>query len=50
MSGLILRHDKKRWIVVGSNDQNVFLIEEVLDEKGLNILSKLKVGDRFYTQ
>ena len=36
-------------IVVGSNDQNVFLIEEVLDEKGLNILSKLKVGDRFYT-
>ena len=48
MSGLILRHDKN-WIVVGSNDQNVFLIKEVLDEKGLNILSKLKVGDRFYT-
>lgn len=48
MSGLILRHDKK-WIVVGSVDENIFLIEEVLDEKGKNILSKLKVGDRFYT-
>lgn len=48
MSGLILRHDKK-WVVVSANDQNVLLVEEILDDKGNNILSKLKVGDRFFT-
>ena len=48
MSGLIRRHDKK-WVVVSANDQNVLLVEVVLDDKGNNILSKLKVGDRFIT-
>ncbi len=48
MSGLIFRHDR-RWLCVNSVDNNVFLIKEVLNSKGKNIISNLKVGDRFYT-
>jgi len=48
MAGLISRHDKN-WIVVSSADKNMFLIEEVLNNKGKNIISEVKVGDRFFT-
>ncbi len=48
MSGLIARHDKN-WIVVSTKSKHMLLIEKVLDNKGNNILKKLKVGDRFYT-
>ncbi len=48
MSGLVSRHDKD-WIVVSSGDHNMFLIEEVLDNSGKNILNRINVGDRFYT-
>ena len=48
MSGIISRHDKD-WIVVSTRSKHMLLIEEVLNEKGVNILSNLKVGDRFFT-
>lgn len=48
MSGIVTRHDKD-WIVVSTKSKHMLLIEEVLDEKGKNILSKIKVGERFYT-
>ena len=48
MSGIISRHDGK-WLVVSTADQNMLLIEEVLDQNKKNIISSLKVGDRFYT-
>ena len=48
MSGLITRHDQK-WIIVSTQDQFSLIIEEIYDEKGKNILSKIKVGDRFHT-
>lgn len=48
-SGIILRNDKD-WVVVSTIDENhKILIEEVLDEKGNNIVDQLKVGDRFFT-
>ncbi len=48
MSGIITRHDKK-WIVVSTIGKYMLLIEEILDKNNKNILSKLKVGDRFFT-
>lgn len=48
MSGLITRHDNK-WIVVSTKSKHMLLIERVLNNKGNNIIKKLKVGDRFYT-
>ena len=48
MSGIVSRHDKN-WIVVSTKSKHMILIEEVLDKKGNNIISKIKVGDRFYT-
>ena len=48
MSGIVSRHDKN-WIVVSTKSKHMLLIEEVLDKKGNNIISKIKVGDRFYT-
>ncbi len=49
MSGLVLRNDKK-WIVVSSNeDKHKFIIEQVLDKSGKNIVNDIKVGDRFHT-
>ncbi len=47
MSGLVLRHDKD-WIVVATNGKYCLLIEEVL-LKNRNILSEIRVGDRFFT-
>jgi len=48
MSGIVSRHDKN-WIVVSTKSKHMILIEEVLDEKGNNIIKDIKVGDRFYT-
>ena len=48
MSGIISRHDKK-WIVVCTTSKHMLLIEEIINTKGENIISKIKVGDRFFT-
>ncbi len=48
MSGIVSRHDKN-WIVVSTKSKHMILIEKVLDKKGNNIISNIKVGDRFYT-
>ena len=47
MQGIIVRHDKD-WIIVSTKGKHMIIIEEVLD-KNKNIISDLKVGDRFYT-
>lgn len=48
MTGIVTRHDKN-WIVVSTTGKHMLLIEEVLNNKGKNILSKIKSGDRFFT-
>ena len=48
MSGIISRHDKN-WLVVCTASKHMLLIEEVNNYKGENIISKIKVGDRFFT-
>ena len=48
MSGLISRHDTD-WIVVSTTDKSMVLIEKVLNKNNKNIISELKVGDRFVT-
>lgn len=48
MSGLISRHDKD-WIVVSTKGKHMLLIEKVLDKNKNNIISKIKIGDRFIT-
>ena len=48
MTGLVTRHDKK-WIVVSTVDKHSLLIEKVLNIKNENIISKIKIGDRFFT-
>ena len=48
MSGIISRHDKD-WIVVSTVSKHMLLIEKVLNENSVNILDKLKVGNRFFT-
>ena len=47
MSGIVNRHDNK-WLVVSTNSKYMLLVEEVLDAKGKNIISKIKRGDRFF--
>lgn len=48
MAGMVSRHDTN-WIVVSTKDKHMLLIREVLNKNNKNILSKIKVGDRFYT-
>jgi methionyl-tRNA formyltransferase len=48
MTGLVTRHDKS-WIVVSTKGKYMLLVEKVLNRKNENIISKIKVGDRFYT-
>ncbi len=48
MTGIVTRHDNN-WIVVSTTGKHMLLIEKVLDNKGKNILSKIKPGDRFFT-
>ena len=48
MAGIVSRHDKY-WIVVSTSSKHMLLINEVFDNKGNNIISMIKPGDRFYT-
>ena len=48
MSGIVSRHDKD-WIVVSTSDKYMLLIESIINQKGENIISKIKPGDRFHT-
>ena len=48
MQGIIVRHDKD-WIIVSTKGKHTIIIEEVLDKNKKNVISELKVGDRFYT-
>ena len=48
MSGIVSRHDKD-WIVVSTTDKYMLLIESIINQKGENIISKIRPGDRFYT-
>ncbi len=48
MSGLVSRHDGN-WIVVSTKSKHMLIVEEVINEKGKNIIKNIKVGDRFYT-
>ncbi len=47
-SGLIIRKESK-FIVVATGYSSVLLIEEVLNKSKINIINKLKLGDRFNT-
>ena len=48
MRGLVIRNEKD-WIVVRTSDEFCLVIENVNNSEGTNIVSKVKVGDRFYT-
>ena len=48
MTGIVTRKDKK-WLVVSTSGKHMLLIEKVLNKNGKNIISKIKLGDRFYT-
>ena len=49
MSGIVMRNDKN-WIVVSTKEeQHKVIIEEVLNEKGKNIVGEIKVGERLNT-
>ncbi len=48
MTGIVNRHDGD-WIVVSTTGRHMLIIEEVLDKNKKNIIEKIKVGDRFYT-
>jgi len=48
MSGIVSRHDTD-WIVVSTKSKHMLLVEEILNQKGENIIEKIKVGDRFFT-
>ena len=48
MAGIVSRHDKK-WLVVSTAGKHMLIIEKVLDKNKKNIISKIKVGDRFFS-
>ena len=45
--GLVFRKTEK-WIIVACKSGSL-IIEEIIDNKGTNIVDKIKVGDRFIT-
>ncbi len=49
LKGLIIRKYED-WILVCTSDHKSLIIQEVLNNKKINILNKLKVGDRFFTK
>jgi methionyl-tRNA formyltransferase len=49
MSGIVTRKDKN-WLVVSTTGKHMLLIEKVLNSKNQNIISKIKLGDRFYNK
>ena len=48
MSGII-RRIEKNFVVISTVDKNSLIVEKVLNKNKNNIISKLKIGDRFYT-
>lgn len=48
MSGIVSRHDGS-WLVVSTKSKHMLIIEQVFNSKNENIIHKIKVGDRFYT-
>jgi methionyl-tRNA formyltransferase len=49
LSGVVIRNDVN-WLVVSLGEKNyTLLIEKVLNQENLNIIKKIKSGDRFYT-
>jgi methionyl-tRNA formyltransferase len=48
MTGIVSRHDKK-WITVCTTSKHMLLIEKIINSDGENIISKIKVGDRFFS-
>lgn len=48
MSGIVTRKDKK-WLVISTSGKHMLLVERVLDKNGKNLISQIKLGDRFYT-
>ena len=46
-SGMVVRNDKE-WIVVNTADGSTLIIEDVLNTRGENIVSKIKSGSKFY--
>ena len=49
MAGLVLKK-YKNWIVLATTSKYCLIIEEVLDQKGNNVINKIKVGDRFFSK
>jgi methionyl-tRNA formyltransferase len=48
MRGLVIRCEDG-WILVMTSEEYCLIIEKVISKDGVNILSNIKVGDRFYT-
>jgi methionyl-tRNA formyltransferase len=48
MAGVI-NQKQKDWIMVSTGEKHMLIIKEVFDTKGINIINKLNLGDRFYT-
>ena len=46
MTGLIINKEKK-WIEVCTPDNNILIIKKILNNKGENIIDKLKKGTGF---
>ena len=47
-TGVVIRKNKK-WIIVALKNQFSLIIQSLFDNKGNDILTKVKLGDRFYT-
>ncbi len=49
MTGLVLKKNKS-WIIVATAGKYCLILEEVLDQKGKNVINKINVGDRFFSK
>ncbi len=45
----IIRRIEKNFLVISTVDKNTLIVEKVLNKNKTNIITKLKIGDRFYT-
>jgi len=48
MRGLVIRNEKD-WIVIRTSDEFCLIVENVHTSDGVNIVSKVRVGDRLFT-
>ena len=46
---LVLLEELKKTLLYITVDKNTLIVEKVLNKNKNNIISKLKIGDRFYT-